>query len=298
MALALLASVLCNPKLIKNIFLNRRGIQAMENAVNNAAFFKSLQIYIDIISDSLFNSHMGIILVVLSLTTAILALTRCGLLKKRGNITFLAALKDTFRPASEGHGRFFVWCACFATSIAYTIIIARIAPYRRARYILCAMPMLALTLTAALEFIRARLHINRAVYAAVAAVLAVALCFASMPGQLNHLYRFSSEHYAMIDEYNELPLIVVIKKGKRHDLSKIHMEIMAQDKQIYVTTSEQLDMLEFENHIPYTSDGVIVYVSNNLDEKKAIEDTARAARLPYIEKLFYQRGFTTYRLYD
>ena len=301
MVFALFVSVLCNPKVIENIFFNRRGSEAMENAINNAAFWESLRVYLNIISDSLFNSRMIIILGAISLTTAIFIFIRCGIIKKRGNVTFINALKDILRPDGEDQGRLFVWCACAVTSIAYTVVIARIAPYLNERYILCAMPMLVFSLTAALEYIRARLHVNRAAYAAVATALVVALCRASMPGQLEHLYRFKSGYNKMVSEYGELPFIVVIENKKKDDLSKIHMEIMAQDnqdKKVYVTMSGQLDMLESEKNITYTGDGAIVYVSNNLDHMKVIEDTARAACLPHIKKLFYQHGFHTYRLYN
>jgi hypothetical protein len=298
MALSLLISVFCNPLVLKNILTDDRGVEAMENAVNNAAFSKSLSVYSNIISDSLLNSHMIEILSALSLVSVVVILIRCGIITKRGSVTFFNTLKDIFRPADEGQGRFFVWCACVVTSIVYTVVIARISPFLQERYILCVMPMLVLSLAAALEFIRARLHINRMAYSAVALGLAVVLCFVSMPGQLNHLYRFKSKHNKMISEYSELPLIVVLEKNKKDDLSKIHMDIVAQDTLVYVTTGEQLGMSESENHIPNTGDGAIVYVTRKLDQEKALADAARAACLTQSEKLFSHHGFNTYRLYN
>ena len=297
MALALLASILCNPTIVQNIFSSQRGSEVMTNAVNNAAFPESLRVYLHIISNSLFNSHMIMILGALSLTAAAGILIRCGIIKKRGNVTFINALKDTFRPDGEGQGRFFMWRACAVTSIVYIIIIARIAPYREERYILCVMPILVLTLAAALEYIRARLHINRAACAAAAVVLAAALCCASMPGQLHHLYRFSSGYNQMIGGNNELPVIVVLQMEKRNDISKIHMEIMAQNTEVYMTASEQLGMLEDKNSAAHIGGGAIVYIANELDQEKTITDVMRATQLPYSKKLFSQDGFKTYRLY-
>ena len=298
MALALLASALCYPSIFQNILSDHRGLEAMENAVNNATFPESLGVYTGIISDSLFNSQMGIILGALSLAAAIGILIRCGIIKKRGKATFASALKDIFRPAGGGQGLYFVWCACAVISIFYTVVIARIAPYFQERYVQCVMPIIILTLMAALEFIRARLHINRAAYAVIAAALAVALCCASMPGQLDHLYRFKSGYNKSISKYGELPLIVVIDNDDKHNLSRIHMEIMAQDTKVYVTTGEQIGKLESENPGAYAGDGAIVYIANELDQEKAITDAARVTCLPHTEELFNQHGFHAYRLYN
>jgi len=298
MALALLVSVLCNPSILQNVFADHRGIEAMANAVKNAAFLESLRVYLNIISDSLFNSRMLIILGAISLATAAVILIRCGIINKREKVTFVNAFKDMFRPDSEWQGRYFMWCAFVVISILYTVVIARISPFIKERFILCVMPMLVLALTAALEFIRARLNINRVAYAVAAVALAAALCVTSMPGQLVHLYRFTSGYKKMIGEYGELPLIVVIESDKEYNLSSIHMEIMAQDTKVYVTTSEQIGKLRSKDNSKYIGDGVIVYVRMPLDQEKVIADIVQATRLPYSEKLFFNNGYNTYHIYN
>jgi hypothetical protein len=297
MTLALIASYLCNPSIIQNTLRDHRGVEAMENAVIGTGFAVNLQKYINIISESIFTAQMNIILGAVVMLSIILILARGAVMKKRLNVNYATALRDMFRSSVKNSGRKFIFFFYFLTGIVYIIIVARIAPMQYDRYIMCVMPALVLSFIAALDFIRTRLNINRMGFAIAAVLLTLLLSFTSMPGQLNYLYASDSKFTKALGKNEGVPIVLILDKEYRYNISNFHLEIMNHNSYVYVTTDDKMDALNAEVLAEHITDGAIVYVPKSIDQGAAIASIANAAGLINNEKMFSHDGHTAYRLY-
>lgn len=213
---AVAASIAFFPKMVYHLFSSGRGKEAFANASNGNVYSEHLKKVLSINSKELINGWGKEIIFLLLVIVLVYALYRylrkCSVkISERGELVMhLPAL--TTAPKVESvyiTKEKTALMAAAVTTVGYTLLVARIAPYQTDRYYMCIHPLAALLVIVAIYHV-VKLLIRKQTVAYIAMLIfTVAMLGLSHRDQnVNYLYSGRKDYVAAMSAYEGYPVVV------------------------------------------------------------------------------------------
>lgn len=256
------------PAMIKHIFSGYRGEAAFSALAESEAWTEHLKTYLSIFSHSIVWGCLKL-LSILAILFLIYWVIQNFFIKfevhydKQNHILQINGMRCTSIQLQWNLSSQFVFYLILSIgSIAYFLMITRIAPYQADRYIMPLFPIAALYMAIVILFIGQRIFAKRG--AAMAIILCIVLsCISWKTGPYNYLNSESQVRNQITSEYSSLPVIVLYSiywKGA------IFSNELLEHPAVFFCEADNLTNLEEKLHEQDISNGLLLYTESGDDQ--------------------------------
>ncbi len=248
MAAGILGSLLLWPAMLTDIFSDYRGAEAFGNLKENSDWGGALKEFVSLINSRLFggNVGMGLLIILFVVLTALCAIEfywQTEKVRSQEGIRFVLCKKEKREKLSFSlniHDLFFL--QVLIVIFLYVALIAKIAPYREARYLFNLFPVVVLTIVYLAEKITSALKQKKQWMRVLAVVLFVLMLAGYIAPGVDYLYKGTDYEMMIAENHSHLPTFYVSYSNVRYQVCGDSV-YLSKAQHLYPTTKEGIDSL-------------------------------------------------------